>query len=159
MNMAIDDANDRFYLSGRVDGYDPIDTPLLKMGNMRIENSMYVGCFKLDGSFLWKKENTLGPGAAGFYSRAVFDDDGNIYLAGKSMAPNQSYAGDTFNGYAITHGYGNSIPFVVKLDKNGNLIWAKDAESSNFSFAGAIALRKPDEVIIAGKYVGYLEWP
>src|SRR5690606_693143 len=62
MNMAIDDANDRFYLSGRVDGYDPIDTPLLKMCNMRIENSMYVGCFKLDGSFLWKKENTLGPG-------------------------------------------------------------------------------------------------
>ncbi len=150
MSMTIDETNGRFYLSGTNQGS-------LTMGGNAITGTMYIGCYKLDGSFVWKRESTSGFG--GFSSRAVIDGLGNIYLAGSGNDTTVTHTPPTrFNGYTINHGNGNTTPFIVKMDKNGNNIWARDAEATVTSWASAVALRTNNEVIITGTHAGAMNW-
>ncbi|WP_276133670.1 T9SS type A sorting domain-containing protein [Polluticoccus soli] len=151
MYMTLDDANGRFYLSGGVypDGVLTMAGDTIKTG--------YIGCFKLDGSFLWKRTFTSGGG--GFGSRAAIDGAGNVYLAGSASGKSSTKPPAVFNGYTATHQSIHGAPFVTKMDKNGNHIWSKDADAKGASCsASAIALRGK-EVVIAGSYAGPVDWP
>ncbi len=150
MNMKIDDVDGRFYLSGYRSG------GTITMGGNVITNSMYIGCFNLDGTFNWKRENSrIG---SGFSGRAVIDASSNIYLCGASNATLNGVPNDNFNGYEVTHGGGSGTPFIIKMDKNGTNIWGADAVVNAASGATGIALRN-NEVVMSGVFPRLLEWP
>ncbi len=143
IGMTIDEANNRFYLSGSKADAD------IKIGGQPLTGGMYIGCYKLDGSLLWKKENTTGGG--GFSYRAIVDAAGDVYLAGGAGK------NTTFNSIALTQS--KEAPLVMKMDKNGNHIWVKTANINAATSATAVALLNNNQVILAGYFPGLLEWP
>jgi hypothetical protein len=153
--LTLDESNSQMYITGYKD-----NRGTLMMGGSTITNSMIIGCFNLNGVFQWKRENILTIG--GFNGRPVIDNSGNIYLAGIAYGEFTGvppHPADNFNGYTVTHSAGHSMPFIVKMDKAGNNIWAADAEVNAASSASAIALRNNNEVIIVGDFPGSLQWP
>src|SRR5690606_16737141 len=66
--------------------------------------------------------------------------------------------GNDFNGY-ISHGTTNSTVMLMKMDKDGNLLWASNANfTSAVIFSYGIALRNSGEVILTGANVGLTKW-
>jgi hypothetical protein len=124
------------------------------LGSDSTTNSMFLAAFDKNGSFLWKKENKFQQTwAAGLRGRPAIDGEGNIYLAGYANA------GDEFAGHTVINGGGNNnTAFIVKLDKNGNKLWAKDAFAKAKAQGQAIALRNSGEVDLLS-YASYLQWP
>jgi hypothetical protein len=148
--ITVDEANNRFYLSGSQSGTKVI------MGGNAIIGSMYIGAFKLDGSLLWKKENTSGTGV--FNGRVAIDNKGNIYLAGGGSSQGSSGA-TVFNGYTLTQGGVHGTPLVMKMDKDGNHLWAREGNVNAATGVRCIALFDNTQVIITGDFPGLLEWP
>ncbi len=143
--MTIDESNDRFYISGTLQANSSVT-----IGGQTLTGGMYIGCYKLDGSLLWKKENTTGS-FGGFSYRPVVDGAGNIYLAGGAGK------NTTFNGIPLTQS--KEAPLVMKMDKDGNHIWVKTANINASTGAIAVALLNNNQVILAGEFPGLLEWP
>ncbi|MBW7941319.1 MAG: T9SS type A sorting domain-containing protein, partial [Candidatus Kuenenia stuttgartiensis] len=145
--MAIDHLTGQIYISG-----NRYDDPL-PVGNMTIKNSMYVCSFDKNGKFLWARENIhRGPGA-GFWGRPVIDNAGYIYIGGESKPP------DTFNGYTFVHTSTSHTPFIVKMDRNGNNVWARNADvDAATGGKGGVALRNSGEVVLLGQYPGKMIW-
>jgi hypothetical protein len=154
--MTVDEANNRFYLSG----YDAHSSAagVWFNGKQLPKQSVYVGCFKLDGSYMWSKESTSGSG--NFFSRVALDVAGNIYIAGQgSGADGSGNPALVFNGYTVNSGTPSSRPIIIKMDKNGNLLWGKTANTSVSSGGAAVAVRNADEVMLLGSFNVKLEWP
>lgn len=152
LKMQRDHNNGKFYISGTY------FTGLFTMGGNTISKPMFVGAFNNNGSLIWLKTNSLSSVGSGFYYRPVIDDSGHIYLGGRSRRI------DTFNGYIISQIGGNggtsSRPFIVKMDSNGNNLWALDAIPVAATYGmGGVALRNKDEVILAGNSPGTVRWP
>jgi PKD repeat protein len=123
------------------------------VGNDSITNSMVVVVFDKNGNFLWKKENTNHQITEfGFAGRPAIDELENMYFSGYSKS------GDQFAGHTIINGGTNITPFVIKLDENGNKLWARDAVVKSKSKGQAIALRNSGEVDLLS-YASYLQWP
>jgi hypothetical protein len=150
IGVTIDEANNRFYLSGSRAGAD------IKIGGQPLTGSMYIGAFKIDGSLLWKKENTAGTG--GFNGRAAIDNKGNIYLAGGGNSQGSSGA-TVFNGYTLTQGGVHGTPLVMKMDKDGNHLWAREGNINAATGVRSIALFDNTQVMVTGDFPGLLEWP
>lgn len=152
IKMQRDHKSGRFYISGLF--FQGIFT----MGGDTIKKPMFVGAFDSNGSLIWKRLSSLNYG--GFYYRPVIGDSGHIYLGGTSYGGGSSSPPDTFNGYALVPG-GYSCPFIVKMDSNGNNLWAANAvplSSATFARAG-LALRNNNEVILTGSHTGAVTWP
>jgi PKD repeat protein len=142
-----DHKNGRYYVCGRYES---------AFGNMSIGNTVitkpaYLGSFDNNGNSLWAKQsngNTLNGGMIS--SRVATDADENIYIGGIT------YSGDGWNGYVFTNDsfttLVNSCPFVVKMDKNGNNIWATNAQSSGGNNYAGITLSN-NTIACAGPYV------
>lgn len=140
LHMARDHKNGRFYFCG----YNAGGTN--NMGGNPITHSMYAGAFNSQGQFLWERENTAQN--RGFNSRPVIDDSGYVYMAG------DAWYNDVFNGYSVSNtlNYPANLPFVVKLDSNGNNKWAVNGSADGPAYAYSIALRNNNEVIVSGNY-------
>lgn len=154
VSMTIDETNNRFYVSG-FNAYNNGDTWM--SGNKLASTACYIGCYKLDGSYLWHKEGNNGYG--NFYSRVAIDALGNIYQAG--LGKGASPSGDpafVFNGYTVSTGSNSSAPLIIKMDMNGKLLWAKAGKAGTASGAVAVAIRNKDEVILLGDFNKKMEW-
>lgn len=151
--MVRDYARKRIYISGLGNG-----TPII-VGNTTITHSKFLVCFDENGKYLWKRENTTLSG--GFYGRPVVDNDGNIYVSGNGVSartiPPLTPA-DEFNGYVVKNGNGSATPVIIKLDKDGNTIWGRDADVNAATVARGIAMRNSGEIVFVGSYPGALIW-
>lgn len=84
------------------------------------DGHFYLAKYDFDGNLLWLKQAVIGQ--KGEANQIQTDDEGNIYVAGCF-----SNFSAKFGALNIT---ANSSPgfFLVKYDKNGNEIWAKNLE-------------------------------
>lgn len=146
-----DHINGRYYLCGRYESA----FGNMSMGSTAVTKPAYLGSFDNNGNNLWVKQsngNTLNGGMIS--SRAATDADENIYIGGIT------YSGDGWNGYTFTNDsfttLTNSCPFVVKMDKNGNNIWATNAQSAGANNYAGITLAN-NTIACTGPYVK-LSW-
>ena len=99
------------------------------------------------GNLLWAKQ--FG-GIEGDISNAIIADyEGNVYVTGFFSGIVDFDPGiDIFNLTSFT---GSNI-FVLKLDNNGNFIWAKQMEGMGYNGAAAISIDKMNNVILTGYF-------
>lgn len=111
--------------------------------------SIWIAAFNSSGTFLWKRENVNSsftqdePGIA-------IDSENNVYMATATTPINLgggNFLVDSFNGTPIgVLSFQTPIPFVVKMDANGNNIWLT---SANRSIPNDLLLNG-DELVICG---------
>lgn len=113
-------------------------------------NDIYIVKLTSAGNFVWAKQI----GIAGQYETASdieIDPSGNIHIVG-------SFYGTTdFNPGAGTNNLvsaGNNDIYVLKLDNNGNYIWAGRAGSTASDFPNAIDLDPSGAVYVTGQISG-----
>jgi hypothetical protein len=78
------------------------------------------------GNFLWAKN--MGGGLEDVGKSITVDSFGNVYTTGYFSAVADFNPG---NGIYNLTTEGNKLPFISKLDKNGNFVWAKSFSSPN----------------------------
>jgi hypothetical protein len=149
LRMKKDFKNGRYYVAGP---YPSSGT--LSFATTTITHTLFVGCFSNTGTLLWKKEDAI-LALGGSFARPSVDAQGGIYLIGAIAV------GNNFNGYIPANPYSSStigMPFIVKLDSNGNNVWAKNAYTTGNCPGSAITLNG-EEVDVSGYYGGHFKWP
>lgn len=104
----------------------------------------YVAKFDGSGNPIWAK--SFGGNFDDNASSITRDGSGNIYVAGTFISPTLVCGTTTLTN----SGFGDF--FVVKLDANGNFIWAKNFGDGGSNHANAIAADVSGNVFIAGNY-------
>ncbi|MBX7052005.1 MAG: hypothetical protein K1X54_08225, partial [Flavobacteriales bacterium] len=101
------------------------------------------------GTLLWAKK--VGGSVADEPRDMKIDSDGNIYITG-------FFAGiaDFNPGAANTNltSLGNRDIFILKLDLNGNLLWAKSLGTTAFDYGQGIAVDNEGSVYVCGNFGG-----
>lgn len=81
----------------------------------------YILCYDANGVFQWARTTNYIPGHTEFISDLDIDNSGFIYTSGSGDN------GTTFGTYTITSPTETDVPFVLKLDMDGNVIWGTHA--------------------------------
>ena len=141
----------RYYMTG-----DAAYQTDLSFNGVPVTRSLYIAVFDNEGNLLWQKQNT-NINTSGSFGRAAIDAAHNVYLVGTAANT------DTFNNYEVTnqlspYSFGDDVPLVMKIDTDGNNLWAKSGLSDAQTYFSEIALNGT-EVVIAGAYPGILKWP
>jgi hypothetical protein len=77
------------------------------------------------------------------------DKTGNVYLSGR-FASNLI----TFDTISLAGSFSNNTMFIVKLDSNGNAIWAKTSQLASISTCNSIAVDSNSNIYATGEYFG-----
>lgn len=133
--LAYDPDLERYYIADQVRGNNPEDVPSINgYGADDDEHGFYLAALDNQGEVLWYHQNTHSGGGVGDLQ---LDEEGNIYFTGQfngNPAEPGSFAGYVFTKNESAYG---GIPFLVKLDPEGNLIWGNNArKNSRFSGQG-----------------------
>jgi hypothetical protein len=116
--------NGNFYFTGEV-YYSSGD--FFHIGNEVLTNSRYVAVFDSNGNYLWKQTNN-GLQTSNEKIGLAFDEQGNVYVSGVDAdKPNVSFAGAPLIG--TPNHLSHVLPYIVKLDVNGNLLAATNGNS------------------------------
>jgi hypothetical protein len=121
-NPTIVDTDGNLYLTGKFSGIVDFD-PGADVFNLNSDTSADAFVVKLDtdGNFVWAKSWGGTNGGEAFH--AALDPLGNIFVAGLFQGTVDFDPGPgTFN---LTATVSDSDEFLVKLDNDGNFIWAK----------------------------------
>lgn len=99
------------------------------------------------GTLLWAKK--VG-GSVGDEPRDMkVDDEGNIYVTGFFSGIADFNPGTATNNLTSN---GNRDIFILKLDPNGNYVWAKGLGSTAFDYGQAIAVDNEGAVYVGGNF-------
>lgn len=121
-------------------------------------NDGFVLKLKSDGSYLWAKTLKGVDNVRSF--EAVTSDDNEIYVAGAFYLSADFDPGPSaFNLVAGINTY-DYDGFVLKLDPNGGLIWAKQLGGGNLSGAGisSLTLDASENIILIGEFGGTVDF-
>jgi len=111
-----------YYVAGKAT-QPPFGETVTVNGQLQTK-AIWIAAFNSSGTFLWKRENVSTGAASGVPGIAV-DEDNSVYLATVTnrligVTPNTP---DSFNGTQVTTLTTFNIPFIVKMDANGNNLW------------------------------------
>jgi hypothetical protein len=110
----------------------------------------FIAKFSADGDYLWIK--TIGSTANDYYStpRVSVDSSNNIYMTGQFSSTTDLNPGSA--SYTKT-AVGEWDVFFVKLDKDGNFVYAKTFGSSSYDYITGIDVEN-NTLCIVGAYRG-----
>ncbi|MEI6409588.1 MAG: SBBP repeat-containing protein [Bacteroidota bacterium] len=118
-------------------------------------NDIFIQKSDPKGNFIWVKK--IGGAQSDNSEDAKFDQYGNLYLLGTfNLTVDFDPGPGVFNLYG---GSNSTDAFVLKLDPNGNFIWAKQfnaADNADF-WANNLALDSNGSIYVAGRYSGKLD--
>jgi len=138
----LDEANNRYYIAGfRSYVNSSEDAPLTYSGSAFTKNSYILAINATNGNEIWRREidtESVTSDDNRIYDLDV-DTNGDIYICGKlSREPNKNIKiinpkNPTNNPYNFTFdvAYG-LMPFIVKLNKNGVVQWARTPSGYNW---------------------------
>lgn len=150
------DSNNNLFITGNFIGsvdFDPslnsyiLTTPSSTSNN---NSDIFIAKYNSEGNLLWAKQ-LIGSGIADYGLSIEIDTVGNIYTTGyfsQSVDFNPSptgYYSITVNGFPHT--------FILKLDNNGNFIWAKHAEGNSSSIGHKLKIHN-NNIYLAGTFYG-----
>ena len=139
-----------YYVTGKAVA-PPSGSPITINGQLQT-TAIWIAAFNSTGTFLWKRENVSTGAASGVPGLAV-DEDNNIYLATVTnrligVTPNTP---DSFNGTQVTTLTTFNIPFIVKMDANGNNLWLTSGTPGTRVLDAVIY---NDDLVICGSIFG-----
>ncbi len=137
-----------YYVAGK--SVQPASGDTVTINGQLQTKAIWIAAFSSSGTFLWKRENvstgistTVPPGIA-------IDSENNVYMAASTGPVNLgggNYVVDSFNGTPLGQlSFQVPLPFIVKMDANGNNSWVT---SANRSVPNDLLL-KGDELVICG---------
>lgn len=145
------DANGNVYVSGYFGGTVDFN-PGAGVTNLTATGSHSAFFVKLDkfGNFIWARQVGNGTTATHAYSIKV-DAAGNIYAGGQftgtvDFNPNAGVNNLTSNGGSFADGY------ILKLDANGNYVWAQRMGSPSPEYSHDIELDAAGNAYIIGHF-------
>lgn len=146
LSIALDAAGD-IYTTGYYSGTFDFDPGAGVYNLTSTSQNMYVSKLDASGNFVWAKQIN-----ATTESIAV-DNAGNVYTTGTfSGTVNFDPGSGTFN----LSSSGNKDVFVLKLDGNGNFVWAEHVGGSGDATGYSLATDANDNVFMTGTFVGTL---
>lgn len=143
------DASGNVYTIGTFSGtcdFDPsaASYTLTSSGNQDV----YISKLNSTGNFVWAKK--IGGTSADYLDDITIDATGNIYLIGEfTNTVDFDPGAGTFT--MTTTGTGTDI-FVLKLDVNGNFLWAKQMGSPWWDSGNSISIDAAGNVVITGDF-------
>ncbi|NQY30360.1 MAG: SBBP repeat-containing protein [Flavobacteriaceae bacterium] len=144
------DTSGNVYLTGYFTGTVDFD-PSASIYNLTShgENDIYILKLDTNGSFLWAK--ALGGTGYDNGKHLSIDTLGNIYITGKfQQTVDFDPSSNTF--YLTSTVLGNDDVFILKLDANGDFIWAKSFGGDNYDSGASIAIDSQNNIYITGSF-------
>ena len=136
-----------FYIAGKA-YQSQFNENLVTINGQLITKSTFIAAFNSTGNFLWERENVSRSNSL-FVPGVAIDAENNIYMVtstGPVLLENGTYVPDSFNGTPITTLTTTQIPFIVKMDANGNNIWLTSGTKNN----PRDLILHGDEIVICG---------
>jgi hypothetical protein len=96
----------------------------------------------------WEITNDMGGFRGNNLSDSKYDSKGNCYLTGY-FNEEVKFADESWYSES-----GLRQPFIVKYDKDNNIVWAKKLTSNNMASGFSITLDKNENPIVAGSFSG-----
>ncbi|WRH67602.1 MAG: SBBP repeat-containing protein [Planktothrix sp. GU0601_MAG3] len=138
------DSAGNVYITGSFDSTD-FDPGTGKNLPNRGRSDVFVAKLNSDGNPIWAK--SLGGSKDDFTNSISADSAGNVYITG------------SFDSIDFDPGTGTNLPnrgrsdiFVVKLNSDGNPIWAKSLGGSKDDFTNSISADSAGNVYITGSF-------
>lgn len=154
--IAIDE-NNNIYTTGYFQGTADFDPDTATVHNLSIpgtDAAIFISKLDSSGNFVWAKQ--IGDGGWDVGASIATDAAGNVYLSGQFDG---SVDFDPGTGTATLTAVGSNDVFVVKLDPNGQFVWAKQLGGTNGSIENkAITIDKKGNVITTGTFSGTLDF-
>jgi hypothetical protein len=119
--------------------------PLTSAGDFDI----FVAKYDQMSNALWAKK--LGGSGGDFGKGIAMDNDGNIIVAGHFRSPAVTFGSATLTNASAT---GTSDIFIVKLNSDGDVIWALRAGSTDHDEAESVTTDGDDNIIVTGSFKG-----
>lgn len=113
------------------------------------DQDIFIIKYNTDGVILWAK--SIGQSDADYVKGVTTDANGNIFVAGSFVNTLDLNPDAPVNNFTSS---GSQDAFVLKLDANGNYIWAKTFGSSSYESPQSIVLSATGEIFITGVYTG-----
>lgn len=153
LNLTLDTANNIYYTGYFTGTYD-FDPSTNNYNLTSTTTDVFVSKLDSNGNFVWVKQ--IEGNASGIYSHSITTDDStNIYITG--------YFYDTIdfdpsiNTYNLTSN-GSSDIFIIKLDVNGNFLWAKHLGGSSGEIGLSIKSDNYDNIYTTGYFQGTVDF-
>jgi uncharacterized repeat protein (TIGR01451 family) len=126
-NDVITDSSGNVYITGYFHGTTDFD-PGPNIENRTAQNSdIFIQKLSPEGSLIWIK--TIGGSANEEANSIALDPFGNIYVTGSLGSPNVDF--DPGVGVFNISTKGGLDVFILKLDSNGDFLWAKAVGAAN----------------------------
>lgn len=114
---------------------------------------VFIQKLDTDGNFIWAK--SIGSASHEAYCSIALDGSGNIYVTGNYSDTMDSDPGAaTFN--LISNGFYDI--FILKLDTDGNFIWAKSIGGMHPDLNPSITTDTSGNVFVIGNYMGTIDF-
>jgi len=147
------DSEGYIYMSGVF--YPPIDldpgtNTILYEDPNNINNShFFVQKYHEDGTLIWVKTfGTQASNGVAAYSMSI-DNSDNIYLTGEFWGSTDFDPGpDVFTLSPL----GNDDIFLLKLNSDGEFIWAKQSGGNSYDTGGGVTIDKLNNLIVVGTF-------
>lgn len=142
------------YITGYFCGTADFNPAISGIYNLTVNSAWGKNAFilKLDaaGNFLWAKQLASSTGDNEAYA-ITHDNNGNIYVTGKFQ---NTADFDPGAGVMNLTAAGSNDIFILKMDGNGNTIWAKNLGGSGADIARAVATDNTGNVYTSGTFSG-----
>ncbi|MDW3651333.1 MAG: T9SS type A sorting domain-containing protein [Bacteroidia bacterium] len=120
--------------------------------------SLFIKKVDASGNFLWGHNFDLGLFTDSLAGKSIgINGNGDLYLTGLFSGTVDFDPGpNTFNLTANNTNWGDF--FVLKLDGNGNFLWAKNFGGTDYSERASLNVDASDNVILAGYFYGTIDF-
>ena len=115
------------------------------------QGDIFISKFDSSGNFIWAKQ--IGNNFDDVARKMNIDNNGNLYLTGHFYATVDFDPGPAvFNLTCNTSSY---EAFLLKLDSDGNFVWAKKITDADYGSSGwAVSAAPSGNVYVAGSFRG-----
>ncbi|CAM3989827.1 MULTISPECIES: SBBP repeat-containing protein [Flavobacterium] len=153
------DSNGDIYLSGYFNKETFFSDTVSLIPTVGQDNiyDIFIAKWNSIGNLQWAKQ--IGSGSILQRSEGIItDSNGNIYLCGNFHETTDFDPSISGTFFMTPHTLGSTDIFILKLDNDGNFLWAKSMEGSDPNSAKSLALDQSDNLIITGDFSGTIDF-
>lgn len=163
-NAVTTDFSGNIYTTGKFTGTVDFD-PGTSVSNLSSSGSTATDVFitksDMNGNLIWAKR--IGGSSDDMGNAIKLDSDGNVFVVG-SFAYVCDFDPSASGTYQLGQTYLTNQTFILKLDSDGNFIWAKIVEATNptpqfttsstTNFGRQLAIDSSGDIIVTGNFNG-----
>ncbi|GAA0728429.1 hypothetical protein GCM10009430_37580 [Aquimarina litoralis] len=148
------DLNGYIYVAGAIDTTAFfIDEPGIQNWSTIRANDIFIQKYDSEGTKLWETQIGSEYNTTEFAKSIVTDNNNDVYVTGNYNSSAVDF--DPGPGIFKLDGIGT---FFLKLDQNGNFIWAKEIEGNGNSITHSINIDHNNDIYVSGNFRGTLDF-